>query len=193
MGHPREASARQLRSEPASLAVAALLGSAALAGCGGVDLDDFEGSEPRLVPETFFVGSFVSQGLFKDRFGDIRSQFTAEVEGRRDGDDLILDERFTFETGEQVRQVWRVESLGEGEYRATGNHVIGTARGRVEGQAFRLEYDRNLGLEPEEGFRTHFDHLLILQPNDVVFNLVDVTKYGFAVGEITAFFRRVEE
>lgn len=180
-----------MRTVPTA-AKAALALSGTLGGCGGVDLDDFDGTTPVFIPESYFVGSFTSHGVFRDRSGDVRLQFTAEVEGRRDGDDLILDEQFTFDTGERTRQVWRVESLGDGRYRARGNHVIGIAEGEVRGHAFHLEYDRNLGITAEDGFQAHFEHLLILQPDDVVFNLVEVTKYGFDVGEITAFFRRTE-
>jgi hypothetical protein len=170
---------------------ALLLGLLLLAGCGGFSPDDFEGSQPAFVPEEYFRGDFKVYGLFLDRFGKPRRQFVADVEGRSEGDVLILDERFQFADGETDTRVWRIRKVGEGLYEGEANDVIGTAEGRVIGQALNFSYDVDLEIG-DGSWRVHFDDWLLLQPDGVVINRAIVTKWGFEVGRLLAFFTPVD-
>ena len=164
----------------------------ALSGCGGLAIEDFEGTEPAFVPEEVLLGSTRVYGVFQDRFGTVRRQFVADVEGRMEGDVLVLDERFQFADGETDTRVWRIEKVGEGRYEGTANDVIGTATGQVAGQALNLQYDVDLEVG-DSTWRVHFDDWLLLQPDDVIINRATVTKFGFTVGELTAVFTKVDE
>ena len=169
----------------------ALAGLLMLAGCGGMTIESFEGSEPAFVPEAYFPGQTRVWGVFYDRSGTVRRQFVADVEGRLEGDVLILDESFQFKDGATDTRVWRIRKIGEGRYEGTAGDVIGTAEIRTAGQAMNLNYDVELEVG-DETYQVHFDDWLILQPDDVVMNRATVTKFGFTVGELIAFFKKVE-
>jgi hypothetical protein len=169
----------------------ALAGLLLLAGCGGMTIEDFEGTEPVFVPEQYFPGRTRVWGVFYDRSGSVRRQFTADVEGRLEDGVLVLDEAFQFKDGATDTRVWRLENLGDGRYEGTANDVIGTAEIRIEGQAINLNYDVDLEVG-DETYQVHFDDWLILQEGDVVVNRATVTKFGFTVGELIAFFQKVE-
>ncbi len=57
-------------------------------------LDDFAAGQPPLRLEQFFAGTARGAGLFEDRFGNLRRQFVVTIQGRVEGDALILDELF---------------------------------------------------------------------------------------------------
>lgn len=162
-----------------------------LAGCGGMEIEDFEGTEPVFVPEDYFPGQTRVWGVFYDRSGNVRRQFTADVEGRIEDGVLILDESFQFKDGETDTRIWRLQNEGDGRYTGTANDVIGTAEIRTAGQAINLNYDVDLEVDGTS-YQVHFDDWLILQPDDVVMNRATVTKFGFTVGELFAFFQKVE-
>lgn len=170
---------------------ALLLGLLVLAGCGGFSPDDFEGTGPVFVPEDYFLGDFKVYGLFLDRFGEPRRQFVADVTGRLEDDVLVLDEQFRFADGDTDTRVWRIRKVGEGQYEGEANDVIGTAVGRVTGQALNFSYDVDLEIG-DDSWRVHFDDWLLLQPDGVVINRALVTKWGIEVGRLLAFFMPVE-
>ena len=62
---------------------------------------DFKESEPKLNLFDYFNGNTTAWGIFEDRFGNIRRQFQVDIEGRIQGDELILDERFHYDDGEK--------------------------------------------------------------------------------------------
>lgn len=161
-----------------------------LAGCGGVDIRSFEGTGPAFVPEDYLVGKTRVYGAFQDRFGKIRRQFVADLDGRWDGQTLTLDERFRYSDGELDQRTWQFKKVGEGRYEGTAADVVGVAHGQVVGQAFHLQYDLILG--DQDGWQVHFDDLLLLQPDNVIINRAIVSKFGVQVGEMIAFFRKVE-
>jgi hypothetical protein len=162
-----------------------------LAGCGGgFDRAAFENTGPALVPEQYLVGKTRVYGVFQDRFGTIRRQFVADLDGRWDGEVLNLDERFRYADGALDQRTWQLRKVGEGRYEGTAGDVVGVAKGEAVGQAFHLEYDVVLG--GEGGWQVHFSDLLLLQPDNVIINRAIVSKLGVQVGELIAFFRKPE-
>lgn len=164
----------------------------ALPACGGMAIEDFEGTEPRFVPEEYLLGQTRVFGLFQDRFGTVRRQFVADIEGRMEDGVLILDEDFRYADGTTDERTWRFEKVGDDRYEGTAGDVVGTATGIVRGQAFHLEYDLELEVG-DDVWRVHFDDWLLLQPNGVVINRATVSKFGITVGELSAFFVKPEQ
>ncbi len=159
--------------------------------CSGPSIEEFEGSSPTFRPEEVLVGKTRVWGIFQDRFGAVRRQFTADVIGDFDGKILTLDETFQYADGETDKRIWEITVLENGRYEGRANDVIGVATGEVVGQALHLSYD----VEIEIGGRpwqVHFDDWLLLQPDGVVINRAEVTKFGIKIGELSAFFRKVE-
>lgn len=156
-------------------------------------IEDFDGSSPAFVPEELLVGKTKVWGIFQDRFGKVRRQFVADVTGSFDGEVLTLDERFDYADGEQDTRIWKITKLGDGRYEGEANDVIGKAKGEVKGQAFHLSYYVDIDVGEGSTWRVHFDDWLLLQPDGVVVNRAIVTKYGIKIGELSAFFQRVDD
>ena len=95
-----------------------LLGAGLLAACAG-------GRAPTPLPfaiEAFFEGSSVSAGTVTTLLVSTQA-FTAAFAGRREGNRIRLDERFTFPDGERLQR-WDLRREGE-RYRGTVSTELG--------------------------------------------------------------------
>lgn len=165
-----------------------LLCSVLMASCSSVERT-FQQAEPRLVLEDFFTGNTKAWGLFEDRFGNLRRQFSVDIQGHVDGDTLILDEAFQFNDGEQSRRVWHITRVAEGRYEGRADDVIGTATGVVEGNMLRWQYQLDLKVG-DGSWRVTFDDQMWQQDGRVMLNRATVTRWGFRIGTLTLFFLR---
>ncbi len=157
-----------------------------------MNVEDFAGRTPELVLEEYFLGQTRASGIFEDRFGTVRRQFEVDITGTVDGDTLTLDEHFTFADGETDRRVWTIRRIDANAYEGTADDVIGTAKGKLFGNALNWTYRVNLAMG-DRSLRVRFDDWLFLQPDGVLINRARVTKFGFEVGQVTLFFQRVDE
>lgn len=161
-----------------------------LAACAGREPADFAGRQPALVPEDFFSGELRAWGLIEDRFGGVRSQFTVDLRGRRDGSTLILDEEFAYDSGRRQRRQWRFTRIGPDRYEGRADDVPGIAQGVVAGNTFRLRYPLILAGDDGGSRRVDVDDWLFLQPDGVAINRAQMSKFGVGVGEMTIFIQR---
>ncbi len=163
-----------------------------LAGCNTMKAENFAGREPRLVLEDYFVGQSKAWGIFEDRFGNLRRQFTVDIKGFVEDDVLVLEEDFLFDDGEVDRRVWRIRRTGENTYEGQADDVIGVANGSAFGNALNWTYlvDLKIG---EGTTRVRFNDWLFLQDDEVLVNRAIVTKFGIRIGELAIFFRRLPE
>lgn len=168
----------------------ALMALLTLTGCGGMKISDFAGNEPKFVLEEYFEGRAEASGIFYDRFGDIRRQFTVDIEGTVDGDRLTLVEDFVYDDGETERRVWNLTRTSPTTYEGTADGVIGKAKGEIAGNAFHWEYTFDLKMK-DRTIRVHFDDWMFLQPNGVVMNRATVSKWGFELGTAVISFRKL--
>lgn len=152
-------------------------------------VEDFAAATPVFKPEEFFQGRTKAWGFFQDRFGNIRRQFVVEIDGRLDGGTLIMDESFAYSDGEKATRIWRIKPLGDGKYEGTAGDVIGTAQGKVAGNAMNFVYQIDLPIQGST-WRVHFDDWMLQQDEEVMVNKSTVTKFGIELGEVFIFFRR---
>ena len=61
---------------------------------------DFKDQEPRLIIEDYLSGKVKAWGILQNRSGEVTRQFSAELNGKWDGKQLILDEKFNWTDGE---------------------------------------------------------------------------------------------
>ena len=160
-----------------------------LTGCGGMDIEKFEAATPQLVLEEYFAGKTRAWGIFEDRFGTLRRQFTVDVDGRWDGRNLVLDERFVYRDGERDRRVWMIEKVGPNRYQGRADDVIGVATGEAKGNALSWRYNMDLKVG-DSTLRVHFDDWMFLQPDNVLINRARVSKWGVELGRVTLFFSK---
>mgnify|MGYP001224439825 FL=1 len=160
-----------------------------LTGCGGMDIKKFEAATPQLVLEEYFAGKTRAWGIFEDRFGTLRRQFTVDIVGRWDGRTLVLDERFVYRDGERDRRVWTIEKVGPNRYQGRADDVIGVATGEAKGNALSWRYNMDLKVG-DSTLRVHFDDWMFLQPDNVLINRARVSKWGVELGRVTLFFSK---
>jgi hypothetical protein len=160
-----------------------------LTGCGGMDIKKFEAATPQLVLEEYFAGKTRAWGIFEDRFGTLRRQFTVDIDGRWDGRTLVLDERFVYRDGERDRRVWTIEKVGPNRYQGRADDVIGVATGEAKGNALSWRYNMDLKVG-DSTLRVHFDDWMFLQPDNVLINRARVSKWGVELGRVTLFFSK---
>lgn len=179
------------RSRPFGVrGIATLLLLLALGGCGGMKIEDFAGTTPAFVPEEYFLGKTRAWGIFQDRFGKVRRQMVVDIDGRVEGQTLILDEFFRYSDGETEQRTWRLTRVAPDRYEGTANGVVGTAVARTAGQAMNLVYDFDLKVG-DSVWRVHFDDWIWQQDDGVLVNRTTVSKFGFTLGEVSLFFQKV--
>ncbi|MFT5720607.1 MAG: hypothetical protein ACI9W6_000907 [Motiliproteus sp.] len=162
---------------------------ALLTGCNGMNVQQFENAKLKLSLEQYFAGTTHAWGVFEDRFGQLRRQFRVTIEGRMEGDILVLDEHFEYADGEQDRRIWRIKTLGANRYQGSAEDIIGTAEGEIAGNALHWRYQMNLAVG-DSSYRVHFDDWMWLQPGGVMINRATVSKWGFDLGTVTLFFSK---
>ncbi|CCG41693.1 DUF3833 family protein [Magnetospirillum molischianum] len=145
---------------------------------------DFADAETPLLLEDYFSGNARAWGMFEDRFGRIRRQFTAEVVGQWDGKVLELNQDFTYSDGEMLRREWSITRLEEGVYNGTANDVIGSATGKASGNALSLAYVVKLTFFSIP-IRVNVEDWMFLQPDGVLLNRARVSKWGVTLGRVT--------
>ena len=65
--------------------------------------------------------------------------------------------------------------------------VVGVAKGKSYGSAFKFEYDLLIPYKDKK-IKVSFDDWIFKQDDEVAINRAIVTKFGFKVGELTVFF-----
>ncbi|WP_417830504.1 DUF3833 domain-containing protein [Thalassospira sp.] len=158
-----------------------------LAGCGSMKPQDFAQKEPRFDVFDYFDGNSRAWGIFEDRFGTLRRQFTVEITGTIEDDVLTLEEDFIYDDGETDRRVWVITKTGEHSYEGRAADIIGIATGSQYGNALNWSYDMDLKVG-DGAWRVGFDDWMFLQPDGVLVNRARVKKWGFEIGEVTLFF-----
>ena len=164
-----------------------------LTACASRPASDFAGATPELVLEEFFPGRTVAYGIFEDRFGQLRRRFRVEIDGRMEGGDLILDERFIYDDGEQQQRIWTITPArgpdGSRLYQGQAADVIGGARGSAAGPALNWSYEVGLAIGGRI-WEVRFDDWIYQLDEDIALNRARVSKWGVELGTVTLVFLR---
>jgi hypothetical protein len=166
------------------------LGVAALvAGCASPTPADYAGEKPLLDLRQYFSGELVAHGIFTDRSGKVVRRFVVQMTGSWQGNQGVLDERFTYSDGKTERRVWRLTDLGNGRYEGRADDVVGVAQGIAAGNALNWRYTLAL---PVEGrvWEVQFDDWMFLVDERVMLNKAVMSKFGIRLGEVTLSFQR---
>ena len=155
-------------------------------------VEGFAGRTPELRLEEYFVGRIKGSGLFEDRFGNVRRTFTFTMQGRREGDTLILAEDFLYDDGERKERVWRLARTGEGTWEGRADDVVGVGLGRGAGNAFQLTYVLKLPVSGSE-WQVKFDDWLFRLDEETVLNRANVYRWGLWIGQVITTMRKLPE
>lgn len=166
-----------------------LLSLSVLSGCAGVDVNQYRGQQPQLTMEEYFSGTLDAWGMFQKRNGVVVKRFTVVIEAEWQGDQGVLDERFTYSDGTTRQRVWHLTRTGEDEYTGRADDVVGIARGRVSGNTLHWVYTLRLPVD-DKVYEVKFDDWMYLQTDGVLINRSSMRKFGIELGEVTLFFRK---
>jgi hypothetical protein len=160
-----------------------------LTNCSGNKMKpiDFKDQKPRLIIEDYLSGSVKAWGLLQDRSGKVTRQFSAELNGKWNGKELILDEKFNWSDGEIQTRQWQIIKIDEHNYEGTAGDVVGKAKGYSYGPAFKFEYVLLVPIKGKE-IKITFDDWIFKQDERVAINRATMTKFGFKVAELTVMF-----
>ena len=173
------------------MAVAAgLVLIAGLAGCASQSISDYADKQPVLDLERYFVGQTQAWGMFQKRGGEVARRFTVTINGRMEDGKLILDEDFTYDDGEKDRRVWVLSRREDGRWEGTAGDVVGTAVGDLAGNAFHWRYTLALPVD-DTVYNVNLDDWMYLIDERTLINRASMSKFGFEVGQITLFFKKV--
>lgn len=168
-----------------------LLSLFGLAACGSnMTVKQFDKQTPTFVLEEYFDGATRATGMFEDRFGTVRTQFTVKIDGTWDGKTLILDEDFVYQDGSTEFRRWEIEKLAPGKYRGTTEQIIGEALGETAGNSFNWRYKFNLKVG-DDIWKVTFDDWMFLQQDGVLLNKATVYRWGFKIGTVFLSFNKL--
>lgn len=171
------------------MAAGAAVAAPVLTGCATPQITDYAAEKPVLDLRQYFQGKVDAWGVFTDRSGQVVKRFVVDMDCQWQGDEGVLDERFTYSDGTQQRRVWRLKHLGQGRYTGRADDVIGEASGQTSGNAFRWGYTLAL---PVDGrvWEVQFDDWMYLMDDRVMLNKARMSKWGIFLGEVTLSFTR---
>lgn len=163
-----------------AIALVATLG----VGCAGPELSHYDGKTPAFEPREFFSGPIVAHGVLKNRAGEVTRHFKATIDASWNEEGIgTLDERFVFDDGEVQYRTWTLTPTGPGQFDATAGDVIGTGKGRTNGNALKLDYVLEIDYQGDKLQLNVEDWMWRLDENTVL-NQSTLTKWGFKVGTI---------
>ena len=153
----------------------------------GMKPEDFKDQKPNLVIEEFLSGKVKAYGVLQNRGGKVTRQFSADLEGKWDGKQLTLDEKFYWSDGEVQTRQWKIIKNDKHNYEGTAADVVGKAKGFSYGSAFKLEYVLLVPVKGKE-IKITFDDWIFKQDERVAINRATMTKFGIKVAELTVVF-----
>ncbi|MCL9800256.1 DUF3833 domain-containing protein [Pseudomonas sp. rhizo66] len=160
-----------------------------IASCGSVDVARYADQQPALDLQRFFSQPVKAWGMFQKRSGEVVKRFEVDIVSRREGNNLILDERFLYSDGTRQRRVWTLTPEGQGRWSGRAADVVGVAEGQVAGNALHWRYRLNLPVD-DSTYEMSMDDWMYLMDEDTLINRTSMSKFGVEVGQVTLFFRR---
>jgi len=171
--------------------ILALIVTIFLTNCSGNNMKpiDFKDQKPRLIIEEYLSGNIKAWGILQNRSGKVIRQFSADLNGKWDGKQLVLDEKFIWNDGEIQTRQWKIDKIDEHNYEGTAEDVVGKAKGYSYGPAFKFEYVLLVPVKGKE-MKITFDDWIFMQDEIIAINRATLTKFRFKVGELTVFFKK---
>ena len=139
----------------------------------------------------FLEGQTTAWGVFEDRFRKLRRRFTVEMHGRWQDRVFVLEERFTYDTGEVEDRTWRIVPGDGGRFTATCSDCIGEARGVCSNDSVHMTYRFRLKFGTRE-MAVDFDDRVYRMTDSTAVNRATMSKWGVKIGELSLFFQRDE-
>ncbi|WP_189461258.1 DUF3833 domain-containing protein [Jeongeupia chitinilytica] len=159
------------------------------AACSAPPVQHYAAGRPRFDLAAYFTGTVDAWGMFQQRDGEVVKRFTVVIEGRRERDTLVLDERFAYSDGTTQQRVWTLVQAADGRWHGTADDVVGEAVGESAGNAFNWRYTLRLPVGGRS-YEVAFDDWMFQMDDETLLNRARMSKFGIDLGEVTLFFRK---
>ncbi|MFS1703841.1 DUF3833 domain-containing protein [Alteromonas sp. AMM-1] len=162
-----------------------------MAGCSvSIEGDTYKQQTPEFSLEQFFTGEVKAWGIVQNRSGEVVQRFTVDISGTKDGNVLVLDERFTYSLGDgPASRVWRITPQINGTYTGQASDILDVATGTPYGNAFNFTYSMDLPVD-DTTYTVAFDDWFWALDNDTLMNRSYIKKFGLVMAEVTIFMQR---
>ncbi|MDE1163862.1 MAG: DUF3833 domain-containing protein [Pseudomonas sp.] len=161
-----------------------------LASCSSVDVQQYRTQQPTLDVRQFFTGHLEAWGIFQKRSGEVVKRFHVVMQGRSEGENLILHEDFTYSDGTRQTREWTLRPDGPNRWRGTAGDVVGEALGETAGNTLHWRYVLSLPVDGKVHDVTLDDWMYQLDDHTMA-NRSYMSKFGVEVGQISLFFRKL--
>ena len=163
-----------------------------ITGCSmAIEGKKYLSSQVTFKPKEFFNGDIKAWGIVQDRKGNITQQFTVDIVGKVDGNQIVLDETFDYLAGEGVIQrTWTITvDPQEEEFLGKANDVD-SATGQIFGNAMHWAYSMDIPYKGDT-IEVAFEDWMWAFDSDHLINRSYIKKFGFVVAEVTLFMQKI--
>jgi len=146
---------------------------------------DFAAGTPSMAPDAYFPGHEVAYGIFVDRFGNVRNQFTVDCHGAWDGKTLTLKEHFTYvggPNGQPTDREWFFHRTGPHAWYGYASDVPDGAVGEDSGNGFHMTYGYDLHTSAAGTTHVHISDWMFRESDNAVVNHTVFSKDGIDLG-----------
>lgn len=155
-----------------------------------MDKDDYQHYQPVLNIFDYFHGTTRGWGMFQDRGGKLKRQFVVDIEGSiNQQGQLVLKEDFVWNDGERSQRIWTISKKKDNHFVGTADDVVGEAKGVSAGNALYWTYQLLLPVDGKT-YKVKFKDWMFLQPDGVLLNRAEMSKFGFRLGEVFISFKK---
>ena len=139
----------------------------------------------------FFDGNVRAWGIVQDRSGNLLQRFEVDILGNVQGNQLTLDETFTYSLGNGVeKRIWTIFRQESG-YTGSAGDIAGPATGTDYGNAFYWTYQMDLPVG-NKTYRVNFEDWIWALGDEVIVNRSYIKKFGIVFAEVTLFMQKTD-
>jgi hypothetical protein len=146
-----------------------------------------EGGQLTLVEA--FAGRTRGRGVFSAPVANSLRRFTADLDGRLEGDVLTVVEDFAYDDGQVDRLTWVFRRTGPGTWDGRREDTVGTARVVEADGVIRLTYLADFRSDGAVT-RLGFEDVIYPATDGSIVNDGIVTRFGIPVGKVRFVIRR---
>lgn len=158
-----------------------------------MDIKDFVGTSPALLPEEYLAHDLEGWGVVERITGGLQQRFTVRARGEWDQTALILHftETWTFDDGRRDTLDWRISPRQNGQYVGDESRIDGQAEGEQAGCAFHWRYSRDTPLGDGKSMLLNFNDWFYRIDERVVMIRGSAGRAGIPFSILHATYRRL--
>jgi len=155
-----------------------------ISSCTDHKINYYNDETPRINLNEFFNGELLAHGIVQNRSGKVIKRFKVDIIASWKDNIATLDEKFVYSDGSKSSRIWKLKKIGSNQFEGTAGDVVGVASGETAGNAFYFVYDLNLPVD-DTTYVVNFEDWMFLMDENTLLSRSYMSKWGFAVGEVT--------